>query len=321
LAASKLEVIGFYENAAGGSFVSSAPTLMARIDLIDTVVPFWSSVDSLGNVTGVLPDKSIIDFVHARRKQVILLVNNLKTPTASNVAMIETAQARTKTVSNLVDHVRKNGYDGVHISFVLMPPSAKILFSAFVRELGLSLHAHGKALGVSIFPMIELPSSVWGAYDYTVIGKEADYVVLQAFDRHWQNTAPGPIAPQSWAEESLKRALREIPAGKLVLGIGAYGYDWAQNASQGRTEYIPAKDAVLRATEVGARVVIDARWQETTFTYTRAGVPRVVWFQDATNARLKTNLARKYGIRGIAVWRLGFEDALTWGEIAKAAGR
>lgn len=312
LAPNKLEVIAFYENGAGGMFVSSSESLRQNIAHIDTVVPFWASVDPSGNVTTVRSDPSIVDFVHKNDRPLVLLLNNLKRAGVSNASMIETPEARARTISNIVDTIVRQGYDGVHISFDLMPVSARQAFTTFIQDLALEMHSRNKILGVSVFPRLELPASIWGAFDYKAIGQSADYVVLQAYERHWINSPPGPIAPEPWAEASVQRALSEIPARKTVLGIGMYGYDWSEKPGKGTTEYLPAKDALARAKSLGVSVRLDRRSQQPTYRYTVNKVTRVVWFQDANNMRRKMNLARKYGLRGIAIWRLGFEDPGTW---------
>lgn len=212
--------------------------------------------------------------------------------------------------------VVKAGYDGLHLCFERMPVRAKAPYSAFVRDLAAVLRSRRKTLGVSVFPMVDMPSGTWGACDYSVIGKEADYVVFCAYDRYDLGTVAGPVAPLPWVETGLKKALMEIDPSKILLGVGVYAYDWPWAPDAGAPEYLPAQSALQLAAANGAKVSIDSASQQATFTYSRSVQKRIVWVQDAFNMRSKIGLANKYGLRGIAVWRLGLEDSLTFGVIS-----
>ncbi|MDE7429934.1 MAG: chitinase, partial [Lachnospiraceae bacterium] len=37
-----------------------------------------------------------------------------------------------------------------------------------------------------------------------------------------------------------------------------------------------------------------------------------VWLEDAESIKVKLNIMEKYGIAGVAAWRLGFETADVW---------
>jgi spore germination protein YaaH len=63
-------------------------------------------------------------------------------------------------------------------------------------------------------------------YNLSEIAKFADLVFLMAYDEHWANSAPGPIASRDWFTRGIERAIREIPRDKLVVALGNYGYDW-----------------------------------------------------------------------------------------------
>lgn len=47
-----------------------------------------------------------------------------------------------------------------------------------------------------------------------------------AYDEHWSSAEPGPIASQDWFVDGITTALNEVPANKLVVTLGNYGYDW-----------------------------------------------------------------------------------------------
>ncbi|MFZ5631891.1 MAG: hypothetical protein ACOY40_03520 [Bacillota bacterium] len=44
----------------------------------------------------------------------------------------------------------------------------------------------------------------------------------------------------------------------------------------------------------------------------KSGPPGEVWFENRYSLAIKLGLVEKYGLGGIAFWRMGFEDASFW---------
>src|SRR5262249_36333593 len=60
----------------------------------------------------------------------------------------------------------------------------------------------------------------------TRLAKVTDRVVVMAYDESDDDGPPGPIASTSWFEAAVKAARAAVPSDKLVIGLGAYAYDW-----------------------------------------------------------------------------------------------
>ncbi len=316
LVSPRFEVAAFAMEEGERGLRGSLSSLKANTAAVDMVLDYAGLVLDDGTLDRELGSRAIRDLARINGKRVVLLASNARPGEPGNTAMFNTARSRARTVSNLVDLVIKGGYDGLHLCFERMPIRAKALYSAFVRDLARALRPRRKTLGVSVFPVVDLPSGTWGACDYSVIGKEADYVVFCAYDRHHLGTVAGPVAPLPWVEASLKKALMEIDPSKILLGVGVYAYDWPSTPGAGAPEYLSTRDALQLAAAHGAKVSVDSASQQATFAYNRGVQKRIVWLQDAFNMRSKTDLAGKYGLRGIAVWRLGLEDSLTFSVIS-----
>ena len=54
------------------------------------------------------------------------------------------------------------------------------------------------------------------------------------------------------------------------------------------------------------------RYQTPFFTYTEAGTKYEVWYENRHSTAAKLRLVDKYNLRGVAVWRLGYEDPGIW---------
>ena len=318
LLTSRFEVMAFAMAQGERGLAGSVESLEAHIDTIDTVLDSGGLVRDDGTLEsqGAPGRPAMSDITRDRGKRLMLLVSNAAPGEQGGTGMFETARDRAKTVQNLVTKVARDGFDGLHLGFERMPARVKPLYSAFIRDLATALHAQGKTLGVSVFPVVDMPAGTWGACDYSVTGKEADYVVLCAYDRHDLTTQAGAIAPACWVEAGLRKALMEIDPAKVLLGVGVYAYDWPERANAQAPEYLPAQQALHRAAANSARIIVDPASQQKTFRYRRDGIDRTVWVQDAYSVRSKINLANKYGLRGVAIWRLGLEDDLTWSLIS-----
>jgi len=144
--------------------------------------------------------------------------------------------------------------------------------------------------------------------DYAAIGKAADLVCLMAYDWHWSTGPSGPIAPYDWVERVIKYSITQIPAHKLLLGVGLFGYDWvgttATNLTWRQVITLAAQDQVDEAWDVGA--------QSPHFSYTVNGVQHDVWYENGRSAAAKFDLAKQYGLGGVELWRLGGEDPAIW---------
>ena len=78
-----------------------------------------------------------------------------------------------------------------------------------------------------------------------------------AYDEHSLPGQPGAIAGYPWVKEALAALTREVPAGRIILGLPGYGYDW----SEGKVEPLSFPEALKRAARPEA-IQWDARSRE-----------------------------------------------------------
>jgi len=147
-----------------------------------------------------------------------------------------------------------------------------------------------------------------GAFDYEAIGSQADLVTIMTYDEHWSGGEPGPVASFSWVQSVLEYAVGTIPRQKVLMGVGAYGYDWCSEGTR-----VVQWDSVNTMT---ARYGY-AQWDDAFCTpylkyWDWNGISHEVWFENEFSLGLKLDLAEAYGVGGIAVWRLGMEDQSFW---------
>ena len=317
------EVLGFFENGWSPIFGDSFPSVRKRPDLLDSISPFWYSIRSDGSLWPQEIRQEVIDFARQHGIRMIPLFNLLQSGGNEAGFLVDPA-ARSRAVQAIVAEVRQRGYDGVNIDFELLPPEAEPLMSAFIRELDRALPAD-KRLDIAAFPKVDVDPSVHGGHNWRVFAQHADQVILMAYDRHYLGSQPGPVSPAGWVEANLKEMLDAgIPGGKILLGVGAYGYDWPAGAGPGNEAHstpVPLWQVKRILDRHGIRPRWDRESQNPHFTYTgEDGQPREIWYLDERVLQQRLDMVRKYSLGGIAIWRLGYEDDAFWNVIERAYG-
>ncbi len=225
--------------------------------------------------------------------------------------MLHSPELMARQIDEIVRLVEANDYAGIDIDYEQLRAGDRQDFTAFCDGLAAALHARGKLLSVALFAKTSdaggSPANV--AQDYRAIGKVADQVRLMGYDYHWAGSAPGPIAPVGWLRDVLRYAKTQIPAGKIVLGIPLFGYDW----SGGHGSVISWLQALRLSREYHAAPRYDTQAQAPWFGYTdAAGRKHTVWFENAASSRAKFAVAQGAGIGGVYLWMFGDEDTGTW---------
>lgn len=227
-------------------------------------------------------------------------------------------QARKAHIAAIVALVESHVWAGIDLDYESLASADREAYSAFIRDLGASLHKARKQLSVTAHAKTSEPGDWSGARaeDWRALGESADEIRIMAYDHANDETPPGPIAPISWVERVLQLAITEIPGDKIMLGVGAYGYDWKDD-SMG--EALQWADAEAIAQDHAAVIQWDAESQAPWFAYSDTqGRKHTVWYENARSMKAKLDLARQSSIAGVFIWRLGGEDPAIWDELRQA---
>jgi len=198
---------------------------------------------------------------------------------------------------------------GVQVDFEGVEAPYRIPFLAFLEFLRAELHNRGLILTIAI----PAKRSEWEApgYDFAGIGRLCDSITLMTYDEHYSGGSPGPIASLPWMTQVLDYAVRYIPNEKLLLGIPAYGYDWSSEP----TRLVPMRDIPELITRTNARPLWSDQAVEPYFYYWAGRIKHTVWYENELSAKVRFSFIKSYRLRGIAIWRLGFETSRFWQEV------
>ncbi|MGE5560869.1 MAG: glycosyl hydrolase family 18 protein [Chloroflexota bacterium] len=307
-----LKVLGLYDETSERTTPTAIDLVAANRDKIDYLSPLWYRIGNDGSVNSINANNAQQP---AAKANVPIIPRYTNTP--GNESFLTNASLRAKAVAGIVADVTKNGWAGCNIDLARPSTAARDGLTAFVADLKAKLPAD-KLVNLSVIPAAPSDAKS-GPYNFTELVKHVDQVILMAHDRHGQNSAPGPVAPITWVEDTIKRAIGEgIPANKIFLGVATYGYDWKTGAKMSAI-LMPMKKIPVEKTDTHQ---YDTKAQSAYHTYTdSAGVKHEMWWEDEKSLAPKIDLVRKYGLHGIAICRVGYEDQDWWTSLGTLLNR
>jgi peptidoglycan-N-acetylglucosamine deacetylase len=213
-------------------------------------------------------------------------------------------------IAELQHLLLRDGYQGVNIDFEGLLPGDRVALVAALTRLRSALAPRGLWLTIDVPVGRALRGA--SAYDLRGLSRACDRVLAMVYDEHGAEGSPGPIASHDWANHQIAAALRQVPARRLVVGVGTYGYDWG-----GATAATDASFA--RALSLAKSHGLPIRWDSTAgapyFRYQERGRRHSVWFEDAASVSGRLAAALRVGCGGVSLWHLGDEDPALWREL------
>ncbi len=304
----KREILGFHVNWLTPE-ADSYRSLKENSENIDMIAPFWYTVKPDGEIETRYGGYQfeVDSFSKNRNIKVIPLINNNQ---ENNMILVD-PEIRSKAVNNIVEMVEKYDFAGVNIDFEFIPPWTRNGYTSFIKDLSSKLRRMDKMVTISVFPKIDVPLEIQGAYDYAALSPLVDRMLIMTYDNHWSKGPAGPIAPINWVEKNIRYALEYFPKNKILLGIANYGYDWAGGYGQD----LGSKKAQELANEKGAKINWHDTFQTPYFYYWENEEKHEVWFENSNSLAFKLDLVEKYDLKGIGIWRLGNATEKFWDTI------
>jgi len=294
-------------------------SLLAHLNQIDVLSPAWYDANADGSITGYAR-RDVIDAAHSGGVAIIpLVVNKDVDPDVAHAILADPAR-RAALARNLVNEAKTYGYAGFQLDFEQVPWTDRDLLTALVQDCANALHPAGLNLSIAVIPRLPGDAAAsgtlldyfhqWsGAYDFAGLAKAADFLSFMTYDEHNGVTPPGPVSGTPWMRAALEFSLQGVPPEKATIGLPTYYHDWT---GIGRLTSSSYADAMILAQAHGATPAFDPTEEEMHFGYDAYGVHHELWIQSTDTLRRKLPLMYEYGLKGISVWRLGFEDPSFW---------
>lgn len=297
--------IGFYVPGDDDSLAS----LRRNGGALDWVVPATITVSGPQHRMAMERDGKFDRTIAAMRHppKVLPMVQNFgdsEWDGAGAAAMLANPVARSALARDLARMVAARHVAGLVMDFEALPAGAMRPYVDFLRQ----LHA-AMPKGTTLAVTTPAEDERW---PLAAVAQVADKVIFMAYDQHWEGGSAGPIAGQGWFVHQVVAARRTVPATKLVVALGSYGYDWHGDD----TDALSIEDAWLAAHDSSAAPMFDAASGNATFAYDENGQRHTVWMMDAATSWNEMQVLRRLGIGNVALWRLGSEDQGFWADLA-----
>ena len=213
---------------------------------------------------------------------------------------------RSNIIRSIVEKSRF--FDGIQIDFEGIHSDDGTAFINFLIFLKSAL-PKDKILSVAVMARWEsyMKKYPMDAYNYKLIGKIADRVIVMAYDEHYRTGKAGPIASEAWCSKIFNHALKSIPNKKIIMGIPLYGRAWQDDVKPKVSKQIDVNN------ELEKRNLMTKKNPETggSFSY-KETITVNVFHETLESIKNKQALYLAQPIQGLAYWRIGQEPDNFW---------
>ena len=135
-------------------------------------------------------------------------------------------EASRRVASALALAVQRYGWGGIVVDFEEIPNDVHPSFISFLEILRAELNSHSIGVSGQRPLLVQTLGDGTAPHDLRAYSAITDYTILMLYDEHYGAGDVGPVASNAWYENAARRAVAAVPPKKLMLAIGAYGYDW-----------------------------------------------------------------------------------------------
>ena len=285
-------------------------SLMANVDIIHEVTPFWYNPNLDGTLLLRLGAEDEEKLTEWREAGLIIMPTIVS---FEGSGMIETPELRQTHIDEIVDRVERMDYDGIDIDYEGFALDTRDAYSTFIEDLAAELHERGKLISIAVHAKTA-DVSQWDAataQDWERLTAAVDIFRIMTYDYHNRNSDAGPIAPLEWVLDVIEYASSVTGLGKVRLGLHFYGYSW----QRGTTAVITWKTVSRWITSFDLEFERDPADMEAFLTLSLRGLPRqTAYVADSVGLDYKlTHVLTEYPeLSGIAIWGIGGEDPANW---------
>lgn len=233
---------------------------------------------------------------------------------------------REALAESLAKAVSAYNLDGVNIDLENLDENQRDVYVDFVRLLRKKL-PQDKTIAVAAAANPWGKTKGWqGSYDYARLAQYSDYLMIMAYDEHYNGSSPGSVASISFMEKSVVYALSQTTGDKIVLGLPFYGRMWADNGGYPMGYGVSNSRIARLVADYSGTVSVDKATMSAAAKITvrpddikpviggsaLAAGDYTIWYENDKTLKEKLGLVHKYNLKGAGSWSLGQEEAGTW---------
>lgn len=298
---------------AGVAGNDTLESVTANTKGLNVISPTWFKLsDNEGGFTS-FASAEYVNKAHNMGLEVWALLENIEYKDSIDMyEILSSTETRARLIDNLVQEVQQYGIDGINVDLEQISMDCGEHYIEFIRELSIPCRKNGIVLSVDNY----VPTGYTDHYDRQEQGIVADYVIIMGYDEHYAGSPEaGSVASIDFVEEGIEKTVAQVPADKVINAIPFYTRIWETTKDSISSQAV----GMDVAEEYVAVHNISVEWDEATCQnygeYTSGDTLYQVWLEDEQSIQVKLNIMEKYGIGGVASWRLGYEKPEVWDEI------
>ncbi len=301
---------------ADGSYLEKA---LQSTKSVNVVSPTWFRLsDNSGGFTS-LANASYVDKAHELGVEVWALITDVDSESLYGAdinfeELLSSSANRGTLIAALMAEVDKYSLDGINIDFEKVRNPAGTHFVQFLRELSIETGKRGAVLSVDNF----VPSDYTAHYNRKEQGIVADYVIIMGYDEYYSGGgAAGPNASIGFVEKGIVNTKESVPAEKIINAIPFYTRVWESGTDGLKAETLTMASQQSWIDKTGVSPTWLDEYCQNYAEYQSDGTLYQCWLEDMQSIRVKLQVMQQQGIKGVASWKLGLEDAAVWDLIAE----
>lgn len=292
---------------------------------INIFCPQAYQVNEHGTVWGNI-DSRFLAAAEKNHIKIMPLITNQGFNSKKTHQLLTDSIATQEAINNMVKVCKQNNFYGLQVDFENVHIADKDAFNDFYKKLATAFHKNNLKISASIFPRnsddggkSDFTRAVYdmaaGSFDYKVFGEYSDFVSIMIYNQHIGQTTPGPVAAYPWAESIIKYALKYMPSEKISFGVPVYSTYWFSSmhgglhVAQTGLSYNNSKDLIAKSQ---GQLLWDKYAKVHYAFFSKHDLYEYIFIEDAQSLKEKLALVKKYKLRGISVWALGYEDPNIW---------
>ena len=329
IAMDEMVVMGWHQVFSESGY-SQLDDIISTAKGMNVICPTWFTIkDNDGNIQN-LGEKKYVTKAHKAGLQVWVMLDDINIST-DGLQVFGTTSHRKTLITAVIDAVKELGADGINLDVETIKSDVGPSYIQFIRELSAACRKEKLVLSVDNYS--PMPHTAF--YDRTQQGQVVDYVVVMAYDEHYNGSEEGSVASIGFVEQGIKDTLEEVPAEQVILGVPFYTRVWELTpVAEGTDAEISEEDALrgysisseaVSMSEVDSRVAangVNLEWLEDCGQYYAEyqydGKTYKIWVEDQKSIGEKLNVMKENHLAGASFWKLGYEKNTIWDTIAEA---
>jgi len=284
-------------------YASGKSELQSHANTVSDVVFRWLQTDGSGNISYEYADDyqgvlSLAEQLGYRRHLSVMLFDKDQLH-----QLLSVPANRANFINELKEILAVTPAEGINLDLEMMRAEDREGYTALCRELKAAFP--DKTVTAAVMAKTSDSQSWVKAFDYRAIGQILDKVMIMAYDEHYAAGSPGAVASYKWVKQVVDYSTSVIPANKLMLGLPAYGYTWADGAKGKALDQTGINRLVTNGIPV--QYGFDYTAYAPYMKYWENGKSYTAWYENYNSLNEKWNLALANQLSGVFFWRMGGE--------------